>query len=262
MTRVLVTGAAGMLGRRLMSQVQAAGYVTRGSGRRARPEGLPADVEWAQADLGTGSSVPRDGVAEALAGVDAIIHAASNARQNPQAVDVEGTRRMLEAAKQAGVSQVVYISIVGIDRIPTDYYRAKLAAEEEVMQGGVPWTILRATQFHDLLDTYIGNYTRRPVAVMPVSYLYQTVDTGEAAAALVDCVRQGPRGRVPDMGGPEVLTLGQLARTWLHARGLHRRIVPKLETSARSVAFRRGYNTCPQYRQGKITWGQWLSQHA
>src|SRR5512140_1838604 len=123
MTRVLITGAAGSLGRHLVSQARDAGYTVRGSGRRERPPELPGDVEWAQADLGTGQ-----GVAQSLAGADVILHAASNAREDPQAIDVEGTRRMLQLARDARVSHVVYISIVGIDRIPTPYYQAKLAA--------------------------------------------------------------------------------------------------------------------------------------
>jgi uncharacterized protein YbjT (DUF2867 family) len=132
-------------------------------------------------------------------------------------------------------------------------------AEEKVILSGVPWTILRATQFHDLLDFYIRNYTQHLIATVPVHYKYQTVDTGEVAAALVDCVRMGPRGRVPDMGGPEVLSLGHMIRTWMEAHDLRRIIIPKLEFGARATAFRRGSNTCPSNRQGKITWAQWLS---
>jgi uncharacterized protein YbjT (DUF2867 family) len=255
MTRVLVTGGAGVLGRHVMDRLNQAGYATRGMSRRERPAGLPVSVEWVPADLETGA-----GLEQALAGVDAIVHAASSAMSHTQQVDVEGTRRLAALAKAAGVGHLVYISIVGIERIPLGYYRAKVAGEAAVIDGGVPWTILRATQFHDLLDRFMRTYTRYPITPAPLDYKYQPVDAGEVADALVACVAAGPCGRAPDMGGPQVLTISQMLRPWLRARHLRRLVIPLPLPGALSHAFRNGYNTCPDHRQGRITWEEWLAK--
>lgn len=102
---------------------------------------------------------------EAVASIDAIIHAASDSR-NAEAVDVEGTRRLVDAARARGVRHVVFISIVGIDQIPFAYYQKKLAAESIVMSGGVPYSVLRATQFHSLVDGLIS--TAAEIAEPPI----------------------------------------------------------------------------------------------
>src|SRR3990172_11470166 len=113
MSRVLITGGTGVLGRELAPRLAQAGYTVRVMSRRAaRAEGV--QTEWAQAQIETG-----EGLAGAVAGVDAIVHCASRPFRRTRGVDVEGTRRLLEAAKAASVSHFVYISIVGIDRIPT-----------------------------------------------------------------------------------------------------------------------------------------------
>ena len=254
MTTVLVTGGAGVLGSLLVAKLNAAGYTTRGMSRRERPATLPAGVQWVRADLETGV-----GVVESLSGVDVIVHAASSAMQHSRQVDVDGTRRLLELARTRAISHVVYISIVGIERIPLGYYKDKVAGEEAVMAGGVPWTILRATQFHNLIDRFLRGFTKYVLAPVATDFQYQPVDAGEVADALIACVSAGPRGRVPDMGGPEVLTLGRMIRPWLVARGLHRLVIPVRAPGALAHAFRHGYNTCPNNRQGKVTWADWLS---
>src|SRR5258705_5165624 len=146
MSRILVTGGTGVLGGELFSRLQQAGHRPRIMSRKSHPADLGTRLEWAQADIMTGQ-----GLAAAVTGVDAIIHAASNARSNTQQTDVEGTERLVKAANAAKVAHLIYISIVGIDRIPYSYYKSKLAAEQIIQSGNVAWSILRATQFHDLI---------------------------------------------------------------------------------------------------------------
>src|SRR3990170_5638680 len=146
MPRVLITGGTGVLGRELVPRLAAAGYSVRVVSRRAAPaEGAPA--EWARAQIATG-----EGLAEAVAGVDVIVHCASSPFRRTREVDVEGTRRLLERAREAGVAHFVYISIVGVDLIPLGYYKHKLAAERLIEESGVPYSILRAPQFFTLID--------------------------------------------------------------------------------------------------------------
>ncbi len=158
------------------------------------------------------------------------------------------------------MSHFIYVSIVGIERIPFPYYRHKVAAEAVVTGASVPWSILRATQFHNLLDGFLQPVARFPLGFLPTDFQFQPIDPSEVAERLVDCVAAGPAGRLTDMGGPEVQRLGDLLRVWLAARGLKRLVVRLPLPGGFAHALRNGYNTCPPYRQGKITWAEWLSR--
>jgi uncharacterized protein YbjT (DUF2867 family) len=251
MTRVLVTGGAGGFGRALVPRLADRGYNVRILSRRPAPAGGP--TEWTQADIETG-----EGLASALAGVDVIVHAASSPSKHTQQIDVEGTRRLLHTARAAGVSHFAYISIVGIERVPFAYYRHKLAAEELLRDSDLPWSILRATQFHTLIDTFLHRADRRPLFLLPTDLQFQPIDVDEAAERMAECVAAGPAGRLPDIGGPEVLTLGAMARAWIGARARQRRIIHLPLPGGFATALRQGRNTCPDQRYGRITWTEWL----
>lgn len=256
MDRILVTGGNGALGRELVSKLAGdPARTVRVMSRRQRPAYAPSHVEWAQADLATGV-----GVEDAVAGVQTIVHAASSPFRRTRQVDVEGTRRILEQARAAGVEHLIYISIVGVDRVPTGYYQAKRAAEEIIANGDVPWTILRATQFHYLLDLALSILMKFPIGLWFTDLPWQPVATEEVANALYQSVAAGPAGRLPDLGGPEVLSGSELARTWLRVRGKRRAILPVRLPGEAAEGFRRGDHTCPQNRQGKITWREWLER--
>lgn len=254
MQRVLITGGTGVLGRELVRRLVARGYTVRVSSRRPPAEAQPAS-EWAQADLETGA-----GLAEAVAGVQVILHCASSPFRRTRQVDVEGTQRLVQAARAAGVQHFVYISIVGVNRIPFAYYQHKLAAERIVESAGAPFTILRATQFHTLLDGWLTAANRLPLLFLPTDLRFQLVDAGEVADRLCEMVAAGPVGRAPDMGGPEILTLGEIARAWLEARGLRKPVISVPPLGGFAAALRGGLNTCPENRQGRITWAAWLEQ--
>ena len=124
MNRVLVTGGAGVLGRQVVSRLKGF-YTVRVMSRRAPPPGFPAEIEWAQGNLATGADLR-----EAVADVHTIIHCATSPTRHTWQTDVDGTRRLLERAEIARVKHLVYVSVVGIDRVTTfGYYRHKLAAE-------------------------------------------------------------------------------------------------------------------------------------
>ncbi|MEP7198256.1 MAG: NAD(P)H-binding protein, partial [Chloroflexota bacterium] len=238
----------------VVAKLASAGNSVRGMGRR-QPRTLPTGVEWQCADLETG-----DGLRAAVADAPIIIHAASSPLKHTHEIDVDGTRRLLADARAAGASHLIYVSIVGIDRIPYPYYKHKLAAEEVVMQGGVPWTILRATQFHDLADRVLQSAAKFPIALLPTDFQFQLVDSGEVADALCGCAASSPAGRLPDMGGPDVLRFDDIARAWFAARGMRKPVLPLWLPGKIAHGFRNGYHTCPQNRQGKVTWSEWLQR--
>jgi uncharacterized protein YbjT (DUF2867 family) len=214
----------------------------------------PPGTEWAVADLAAGT-----GLDSAVEGVDGVIHAASDPRGDPRATDVEGTARLLSAARGAGTGHFIYVSIVGIDRVPFPYYRAKLECEERVRSAGVPWTIVRGTQWHDFVESLLLPLARVPwVMPVPAGWRLQPSDAGEFAGRLVQAAGEGPQEETVDFAGPEVRTLGGLARSWLEVRGMRRHVVGLPAPGGLSAAMRRGLLTLPPRHDGRITWEHWL----
>ncbi len=193
-------------------------------------------------------------------GVGTIVHCASSPTKTRQ-VDVEGTRRLLQAAGRAGVSHLVFISIVGVDLNPHfPYYRMKLEVERIVERSPVPWTILRATQFHELLLRIVRFLERLPVVMVPKGVLLQPIETGEVAGRLAELALSEPLGRVPDVGGPEVRTFAELARSYSEATGRRRRVVEVPLPGKTAQAFREGAQLAPDHRYGKIRWEEFLDR--
>jgi uncharacterized protein YbjT (DUF2867 family) len=252
MKPILLTGGSGRLGRELIPRLQAAAYTVRVISRRPAGPDQPLGTEWAQADLASGA-----GLAEALDGVGGVIHAASDVLK--RRVDVDGTGRLLEEAQKVGVERFVYISIVGVDQIDFGYYKNKLAAERLIETSGLPWTIQRATQFHSFVDLILGSLTRLPLAFLPRKWQFQSIAEADVADQLLAAVQGGATGRLPDIGGPEILSLDEMARPWLAVQGKRRAIVHLPFPGGLSAGFRRGLNTAPDSRVGEITWGQWLA---
>jgi uncharacterized protein YbjT (DUF2867 family) len=246
-SEVLVTGGTGSLGHRVVDRLRGPGYEVRTLSRSARGAGV------VRGDLQTG-----EGLARALEGVDVLIHCASSPRK-PRQTDVGGTGRLLEAAGRAGVSHVVFVSIVGVDRNPyPPYYRAKLEAEKIVERSPVPWTILRATQFHEFALKQIRLLERIPIMLAPRGFLLQPMDIGEVADRMVELALSEPSGRVPDIGGPEVRALPDLARSYLKASGRRRRIVEVPVPGKAARALREGAQLAPDQTYGETRWEEFL----
>ena len=246
--RVLVTGGTGTLGRPAVRLLVERVHEVRVLSRQPSPA-LPDGAAAVRGDLSTGA-----GVAQALERTDAVLHAASNTGLGLGRGDVEGTRRLLDAVRRAGVVHLLYASIVGIDRIPLSYYRRKLACEQLVAASGIGHTILRATQFHELLSAALLAVERWPLVPLPVSWRFQPVAAEEAAARAVELVLSGPHGRAPDVGGPEVMTLGEMTHVWRSRRGRPRRIVRIALPGRVARGFRLGLNTCPRNASGGPRW--------
>lgn len=252
MARTLFTGATGTLGRELAPKLADAGHTVRGTSRDPPQDDGSVD-EWVELPLPDGP-----GFETALDGIDVVVHAASDAVGDTEAVDVRGTERLLEAAAAADVSNFVYVSIVGVDDHPYSYYQHKLAAEQAVEAADVPWTIIRLTQFHEFIDELLGLVARLPVWPLPTRWRSQPIDVGEAADAVAEVTTTEAAGRVPDVGGPEVRTIGELARAYRSARGLRRPVVRLPVPGKTARAFREGRATCPDRAVGTVTWEAWL----
>src|SRR3954447_8155405 len=167
---VLVTGGTGRLGERLIAPLQGAGHTVKQMSRRGTgPGGLRGDLATGL-DLGT-----------ALRGAEGVVHAASDPRGDAWQVDVAGTRRLVQAVDRDRLRHLVYVSIVGVDRIPFGYYHAKFATEQVLLAAGLPVTLLRVTQFHDFIDDLLSPARRGPVLPGPVGWRVQAVGRGQVA---------------------------------------------------------------------------------
>jgi uncharacterized protein YbjT (DUF2867 family) len=252
MAIVLVTGATGALGRAVVHALLAGGHTARALSRQMQVT-LPAGAE-----LITGDLAHDAGLTEALTGVDAIIHCATEP-ENARVVDVEGTRQLLEAAHESS-PHLIYPSIVGIDRSAYLYYQAKLAAERLIARGTVPWTVLRTTQFHNYIAWLIESFGDDTSAeiVIPDGMRFQSVAVHEVATRLVSLVGLGPVGRAADIGGPEILTFDVMAAAYLRILGRSATIRSANLSGALYDVFRSGVNLTPNHAQGVVTWDAWL----
>jgi uncharacterized protein YbjT (DUF2867 family) len=239
---ILVTGGTGTLGRVVVEKLQERGHLPRVLSRREGPGRVVGDLE-------TGV-----GIAEAVRGVDAVVHAASR-----PAHDVAQARVLLDAMRRAEVPHLVFVSIVGVDRVPLRYYRDKVEIEGLVAASGVPWTILRASQFHDLLLTLLQTLGRSPVLPVLAGASFQPVDVPDVAERLADLATAAPVGRAPDLAGPQVRSMADLARAWLTATGRRRAVLPVRLPGALARAVRDGGLVAPDHDDGRITFEEFLS---
>jgi uncharacterized protein YbjT (DUF2867 family) len=255
--RVAVVGGTGTVGSAVVGCLLDSGHDVVVLSRSA-PRTLRAGAQHRRIDL-------RDdgGVADALPGVEAVVDA-SNGPPGAKAATilVDGTRRLLEAERAAGVRHHVAISIVGCERVPTAYYRVKAAQEASVAASHDGWSIVRATQFHDLLDHVFSAGARYGLVPAPRGKL-QPVDTG-TVAQLVAQVATGPplRERV-EVAGPEIDDIAAFARTWRARRRSRALVVPVPLKPAVSRALRAGALTDPRAeRQGQVSFAAWLEATA
>jgi uncharacterized protein YbjT (DUF2867 family) len=253
---VLVTGGTGTLGRLVVPRLRDAGCDVRVLSRRRRE--TEEGVELVTGDLATG-----EGIEAAVEGIGIVLHCAGSSKG-----DEDKARHLVRAASRAGVRHLVYISVVGADRIPLaggidramfGYFGSKLAAERAVADSGLPWTTLRATQFHDLLLLVVRQLARLPVVPVPAGFRFQPVDPGEVAARLVELALGPPAGLVPDLGGPRVYETAELVRSYLRARGRHRPILTVRVPGRAARALRAGANLAPDRAVGHRTWEEFLA---
>jgi len=237
----LVTGGTGRLGRPTVDALRGGGHDVRILSRRP-------GADHAVADLASGA-----GLAEALDGVDTVVHLATS-----RSKDLGQTRVLLDAMAGTG-AHLVFISIVGVDRIPYGYYRDKVASEQAIEASGVAHTIIRVSQFHGFVSEFLDAQRRVPVTlVLPISA--QTIHMPDVAERLVELVAAGPQGRVADLGGPEQLTLHEYAREWQAAHGI-RRPIWTLHLPGKMVrAFRAGHHMPGLPGAGVVTFRDYLTE--
>ncbi|MFJ3510129.1 SDR family oxidoreductase [Streptomyces luteogriseus] len=246
---ILVTGGTGTLGAHVVPLLRASGHEVRILTRHARPAADGVDHV-------TGDLLKDEGVEAAVEGVETVLHLAGGPKGDDQA-----TRALVRAASGAGVRHLVHISVVGADRVPLAWMRAKLESERAVADSGIPWTVLRAAQFHDLALTMVEKMAKLPVFPVPGGMRLQPVDSREVAARLVELTLGTPSGPVPDLAGPHAYDLAALARPYLRLTGRRRPMLPVRIPGKAGRAYRAGANLAPAGAEaGKRTWEEFLAE--
>lgn len=242
---VLVTGGTGNLGRHVVPLLMASGRSVRVLTRSPRP--ASNGVEYVSGDTVAGT-----GLAEALTGIDTVVHLAGG----PKGDDV-GTRHLTDAARAAQVNHIVMISVIGAETMPIGYFRRKAEAERILVESGVPWTVLRAAQFHEFAHAMVGGAAKLPVVPVMKDVRLEPVAVQDVAARLAVLTSAAPQGRVADLAGPEVWSMEELIDVLPTRRRPHLRF-------AMPGAIGRAYRTqanlaAPDAMRGTGTWAQYVA---
>jgi uncharacterized protein YbjT (DUF2867 family) len=256
MDPILVTGGTGTLGRHVVRRLRLTGRDVRVLTRRTRED--EDGVRFLTGDL-----LSDTGVDAAVDGVATIIHCAGGRKGDDVA-----TRNLAQAAARAGRPHLVFISVVGAECVPVRsrvdgtmfaYFEMKRKAEEVVSGSGLPWTTIRATQFHDLMLRVLEALAKLPVVPVPSGIAFQPVDTDEVAARLVELAQAEPSGLVPDIAGPRVYATAELVRGYLKATHRRRLLLPVRLPGGAARAIRAGANLAPERAVGTRTWEEFLA---
>jgi len=246
--RVAVVGATGRIGRETAAALERSGHevvpISRSSG---------VDVQRG------------NGLTEALAGVDAVVDASNTPAQDEGEIVAffgTGTQNLLAAEQAAGVRHHVLLSIVGIDHgqdVP--HYAGKRRQEELVRAGAVPFSIVRATQFHDFAAMVAG-WVEQDGAATIAPLLVQPIAPRDVGEILAEVATGDPIGGVVEIAGPDTQDLVDMARRTYAARGQQIRLVPTwhaiFDTSMAGDVLLPG----PDARLGRTTFDAWLAAGA
>lgn len=245
---ILITGGTGTLGRLVVPLLQEAGCDLRVLSRYHHESGN--GIEYVAGDLLNGKNIEA-----AVTGVRTVLHLAGASKGDDGA-----TRNLVRAASTVGKPRLVYISVIGADHVPLGWFRSKLGAERAVADSGLPWTTLRAAQFHDLVLSVVQKMARLPVVPAPGGLRFEPVDSREVAARLVELTLGKPSGRVADLAGPKVYGMDDLVRRYLDVRGKHRLLMPVRMPGKAGRAYRAGQNLSSEGAwRGERTWEDFLA---
>ncbi len=256
---ILVTGGTGGLGHRVVERLRKAGRNVRVLSRYTH-ESTPG-VEYVAGDLAKDV-----GVQASVDGVAIVIHCAGVGKIKE---DTAQAQNLVRAANRSGVRHLVSVSVVGADRIPVKnavdrsmfaYFASQRAKELVVAESGLPWTNLRATQFHDgFVLVMVRGMSRLPVVPLPAGFRFQPVDAGEVAENLVQLALGAPAGQAPDIAGPRIYDAEYLFRSYLEVIGKRRAILRVRMPGAAAAAIRAGANLAPDRAVGRRTWEDFLA---
>lgn len=203
--RITIAGSTGQIGSKVAALLAAAGHDVVGL---SRADGC---------DVVTGV-----GLDVALRGADVLVDVTNSPSFDDDPVMAFFTAEsanLVAAAREAGIGHVVVLSIVGADGLPdSGYMRAKVVQETTITGSGIPYTIVRATQFHEFADMIVGSLLRDGAIHAPDARI-QPIAAADVAAEIADVAQAAPINGILNLGGPEKMSFAQLAKTLTAARG-------------------------------------------
>lgn len=252
-----VAGGTGLVGSQVVAQLAAAGEPVRALSRHIPGDDSPrrvAGVDYVATDLVSGV-----GLAKALSGVDTIIDTTQGIRRGGKTVLLDGATRLLRAARDRGVRHGVVLSIVNTDRSRMGYYRTKAAQEKLYLDSGAGFRVLRATQFHEFLEMLFRPASRAGLLPVNKKTSFQPIDTSDVARELIRSASEtDPDMPIRTVGGPEVLSMRQLARAWKVSRGSRALVVDVPIPGSFGAFLAEGLNLIPERAVGTRTFDEWL----
>jgi len=253
MDNILITGGTGTLGREIIRQLNHTGRQISVITTKDDP-GLPEGIKVIKGDIRD-----IDSIKEAVAGAAIIIHAASNPL-NAQLVDIEGTQNLLASVNKSRLRHFIYISIAGVNNSDFPYYKVKYQVEQLIAAADIPFTILRATQFHEfVLYRMIKPYDTGSSLVVPAGLKFQPIDISDVAGKMVGLIAGGANNETITIGGPQVLAIEEMARRYLNTLKRTDELETENMTGERFDMLRSGINLCEEQAFGTKTWQQFLT---
>jgi uncharacterized protein YbjT (DUF2867 family) len=250
-TPILMTGGTGTLGRLVAPLLRDAGRQLRILTRGSHENG--PGIDYLSGDL-----VKNEGLGPALDGVKTVLHLAGGPKGDDTAA-----WHLVRAAKRAGVGHIVFVSVIAADAVPVKWFRTKFAAEDAISSSDIPFTTLRAAQFHDLVFSLATKMSKLPVVPAPSAIRFQPVDSRDVADRLAGLALAEPLGRVRDLAGPTVYPLPDLLRDCLTAIGRRRLMMSVPVPGGAGRAYRAGTNlSLVDADQGSRTWEAFLAARA
>ena len=242
---IAVVGGTGFIGSRLVTRLDVAGHTVSSHARSTH------------LDLLTGAGLP-----EALVEADVVVNTIDAPSFDEEAPEFfrATTENLLRAAERADVRHVVLLSVVGADRVPdVAYYRGKVLQENVVKGGPLPYSIVRATQFMEFVETIAG-WTSADDAVRLPSTLLQPVAAEDVVAFLAEVTTGPPRDATLDIAGPDVVPLDELGRRLLRAHRDRREVVTDEEAGVFGAVHPRDavVTQAPGARLGRVRFEEWL----
>jgi uncharacterized protein YbjT (DUF2867 family) len=243
--KVVIIGGTGLIGRKLATKLQSDGH----------------HVVAASPSTGV-NSLTGEGLKEALIGANVVVDVTNSPSFEDNAVlDFfrTSTGHLLGAAEAAGVSHYVALSVVGSDRIrDSGYLRAKRAQEGMIEAGGVPYTVLRATQFFEFLKAIADGGMEGNVVHMSPSK-FQPVTADDVAATLAEIAGGRPKNGVVELAGPEALSMAEFIQSFLSSVGDKRKVIPDADTKYfGAVLDKDGLAPKGQFIAGRIRFADWV----
>jgi len=244
--KIVVIGGSGLIGSNVVNRLRRNGH----------------EVVAASPKSGV-NTLTGEGLADALAGAQVVVDVANSPSFEAKAVleffETSG-RNLLAAEKTAGVRHHVALSVVGTERLlESDYFPAKLAQEKLIKASGIPYTILRATQFFEFVGAIIQSGTDGD-AIRLSPALIQPIASDDVAATLADLAVAPPLNGTVEVAGPEPLPLDKLARQFLAAKGDGRKVIADVHARYFGAAIDdRSLTPGEHPRLGPTRFENWLS---